>query len=94
MKSFIVSFLKYTDKMAVTYPQTWIYSFACLGIVTGLFLLGGMAWLIATPFGYGQEGFYLGAAYYAWWFTSNVDALKARTEASISELKSLRDAHL
>ena len=90
MSHFIYSLNRAIGNYASNHPETWIYSWCLVGIALGITLLGGIGYVFGMPFHQGNYGMYLGLGFYAYWFTSNVDVLKANSEAQIAQIKSLK----
>lgn len=95
MRSIQHTILEFAGEVATANPKAWIYTWAMLGVVTGLAIYGVVGWALGSLFGYGTEASYLAEAWYAFWFAQNVDALKGRVDHQVKVLEELiKDAGL
>ncbi|EHA63735.1 hypothetical protein Syn8016DRAFT_0776 [Synechococcus sp. WH 8016] len=90
MSHILYSLNRTIGDFAVRRPETWIYSCALVGIALGIAMLGGIGYVFGMPFHQSTYGMYAGLAFYAFWFTCNVDAIKEASDVQIANIKRLR----
>ena len=76
---------------AVRHPEAWIYSWLLAGMALGIAMLGGIGYACGMPFHQGTYGMYAGFAVYGYWFTCNIDVLKASTDAQVQKIRDLNN---
>ena len=89
MSHFTYALNRTIGDFAVRHPETWIYSCALAGMALGMTMLGGIGFVFGMPFHQSNYGLYAGLGLYAYWFTCNVDAIKAATDAQVQKIKDL-----
>ena len=90
MTHFRHSLLELVGEVATTYPRTWIYSFAFLGMAFGVAIYGGLGWWLGGLVGHATTGMYLALAWYAYWFLDKVEEIKAQADGWVDALESIR----
>ena len=75
---------------ATSHPRTWLYSFMLLGMATGLAIYGGVGYWLGGFVGHATTGMYLGTAWYAYWFATQVETISAAVDHWVQALESLR----
>ncbi len=89
MSHFTYSLNRTIGDFAVRHPETWIYSWCLAGIALGITMMGGIGFLFGAPFHQSTYGMYAGLGFYAYWFTCNVDAIKAASDLQVQKIKDL-----
>ena len=93
MQSIQHSVLEFVGEIACANPKAYIYSCAAVGAILGIAIYGVLGWALGHAFGYGTEGAYLAEVWYAYWFATNVDELKARIDQQVEVLETLIKEH-
>ena len=91
MSHFTYSLNRTIGAWATRHPEAWIYSWALAGMALGMAMLGGIGFVFGMPFHQTTYGLYAGLGLYAYWFTCNVDVIKASTDAQVQKIKDLNN---
>ncbi len=84
-------FLRLAGETAVAHPEAWIYSWVLVGTALGISMFAGLGWWLGSFAGHSVTGMYLGLAWYAYWFSMNVEPLKAVADDKVANIKALKE---
>ena len=83
--------LRLVGQTATANPEAWIYSWVLVGTAVGLGMFAAIGWGLGSCFSHPVTGIYLGLGWYAYWFTVNVEPMKAMADSQVANIKALKE---
>ncbi len=84
-------FLRLAGETAVAHPEAWIYSWVLVGTALGISMFAGLGWWLGSFASHPVTGMYLGLGWYGYWFSLNVEPMKAIADSKVQDIKALKE---
>ena len=77
-----------SEDFAVAHPETWIMSFAYIGLTIGVLFYAALGFFIGGLISHPLSGMWISLGYYTWWLATHVELLSSQIDHFIDEIRS------